>query len=122
MSRNTFNVLVLSGVVLSAASVAHGQPPGATLTIQPAEQAPQRIVINRSTTAVNAGPRQGETKLHLVGTPLLAGARGTATVSGEKGYMRVDARFDKLQPPTRFGREYLTYVLWAVTPEGRAKN
>jgi outer membrane protein OmpA-like peptidoglycan-associated protein len=121
MSRNTFNVLVLSSVVLSAASVAHGQAPGATLTIQPAEPS-QLIVINRSTTAVNYRPRQGDTQIDFVGTALLPGAKGTATVSGEKGYMRIDARFDKLQPPTRFGREYLTYVLWAVTPEGRAKN
>ncbi|HEX5108091.1 MAG TPA: OmpA family protein [Vicinamibacterales bacterium] len=122
MSRNTFNVLVLSGVVLSAASVAHAQPPGATLTIQPAEQRSGLIVVDRSTTAVNYRPRQGETKIDFVGTALLPGAKGTATVSGEKGYMRIDARFDKLQPPNRFGREYLTYVLWAVTPEGRAKN
>src|SRR5215203_2667390 len=40
----------------------------------------------------------------------------------EKGYIEVDARFRKLQPPTRFGPEYLTYVLWAITPEGRATN
>ena len=49
-------------------------------------------------------------------------ARGNATVSGEKGYIRIDARFDKLSPPSQFGREYLTYVLWAITPEGRATN
>ena len=43
-------------------------------------------------------------------------------MSGEKGYIKVDARFDKLAPPTQFGPEYLTYVLWAITPEGRATN
>jgi outer membrane protein OmpA-like peptidoglycan-associated protein len=36
--------------------------------------------------------------------------------------MHIDARFDKLAPPAQFGREYLTYVLWAITPEGRATN
>jgi hypothetical protein len=51
-----------------------------------------------------------------------AEARGYAEVSGEKGYIEIDARFRKLQPATRFGSEYLTYVLWAITPEGRAKN
>ena len=49
-------------------------------------------------------------------------AKGYATVSGEKGYIKVDAHFDKLAPPTQFGPEYLTYVLWAITPEGRATN
>jgi outer membrane protein OmpA-like peptidoglycan-associated protein len=43
-------------------------------------------------------------------------------VSGEKGYIEIDARFENLQPATRFGPEYLTYVLWAITPEGRATN
>ena len=43
-------------------------------------------------------------------------------MSGEQGYIQVDARFERLQPATQFGREYLTYVLWAVTPEGRATN
>jgi len=38
------------------------------------------------------------------------------------GRVEVDARFEHLAPPTRFGREYLTYVLWAITPEGQAKN
>ena len=49
-------------------------------------------------------------------------ATGSAVVSGEKGYIHIDARFDKLAPPAQFGREYLTYVLWAITPEGRATN
>ena len=43
-------------------------------------------------------------------------------MSGEKGYIEIDARFDKLAPPEQFGPEYLTYVLWAITPEGRATN
>jgi hypothetical protein len=58
----------------------------------------------------------------FAGTALMPEARGYAEVSGEKGYMRIDARFDELQPPTRFGPEYLTYVMWAITPEGRATN
>jgi hypothetical protein len=47
-------------------------------------------------------------------------AHGDATVSGEQGYIQIDAHFKKLTPASRFGREYLTYVLWAITPEGRA--
>ena len=79
-------------------------------------------VVGRTTPAINYRPRRGDTKIDFAGTPLLPMARGNATVSGEKGYIKIDARFDKLQPAQRFGREYLTYVLWAITPEGRATN
>jgi outer membrane protein OmpA-like peptidoglycan-associated protein len=79
-------------------------------------------VVGRTTAAINYRPRSGDTKVDLVGTALLPESRGYATVSGEKGYIKVDARFDHMQPATRFGSEYLTYVLWAITPEGRATN
>jgi outer membrane protein OmpA-like peptidoglycan-associated protein len=79
-------------------------------------------VVGRTTAAINYRPRSGKTKVDLVGTPLLPEARGEAEVSGEKGYIEIDARMRDMQPATRFGREYLTYVLWAITPEGRAKN
>jgi outer membrane protein OmpA-like peptidoglycan-associated protein len=79
-------------------------------------------VIGRSTTAINYRPRSGETKIDFAGTPLLPGARGDATIKGERGYIRVDANFENLEPATKFGPEYLTYVLWAITPEGRATN
>ncbi|HET9272042.1 MAG TPA: OmpA family protein [Vicinamibacterales bacterium] len=79
-------------------------------------------VVGRTTPAVNYRPRSGDTKIDFEGTPLMPMAKGSAVVSGEKGYIHIDARFDKLAPPARFGREYLTYVLWAITPEGRATN
>src|SRR5688572_7175865 len=79
-------------------------------------------VVGRTTAAINYRPRSGDTKVDFAGTALLPEARGFAEVSGEKGYMEIDARFEKLQPATRFGSEYLTYVLWAITPEGRATN
>ena len=79
-------------------------------------------VVGRTTAAINYRPRSGETKVDLVGTALLPEARGYAEVSGEKGYIEIDARFRDMLPATRFGSEYLTYVLWAITPEGRAKN
>jgi hypothetical protein len=49
-------------------------------------------------------------------------ARGTADVSGKKGYVEIDPRLERMPAASRFGREYLTYVLWAITPEGRPKN
>jgi len=79
-------------------------------------------VVGRTISAINYRPRSGSTKVDFAGTTLLPAGRGYAEVSGEKGYMKVDAHFDNLQPAMKFGPEYLTYVLWAITPEGRAKN
>jgi len=79
-------------------------------------------VVGRTTAAVNYRPRQGDTKIDFAGTTLMPKATGSASISGEQGYMKISARFDKLVAPSSFGREYLTYVLWAITPEGRATN
>jgi outer membrane protein OmpA-like peptidoglycan-associated protein len=121
MLRRTLTVLGLGAMCAgpSFAQAPSPQPRG-DLTIE--YQGVQLTPVARTTAAVNYRPRGGETKIAFAGTALLPGAKGEAEISGEKGYMRIDARFDKLQPPTRLGREYLTYVLWAVTPEGRAKN
>jgi len=93
-------------------------------TVAPTTQAPlfRVTVVGRTTAAINYRPRSGNTRVEFSGTPLLPDARGHADVSGEKGVIKIDAHFDKLQSPTRFGPEYLTYVLWAITPEGRATN
>jgi outer membrane protein OmpA-like peptidoglycan-associated protein len=58
----------------------------------------------------------------FAGTALLPSANGTAKVRSKRGTMEVEAEFGKLQSPTTFGGEYLTYVLWAISPEGRAVN
>jgi outer membrane protein OmpA-like peptidoglycan-associated protein len=71
---------------------------------------------------VNYRPRSGDTELDMVGTLLMPRARGELEVSGKKGYIEITGEFDRLDPPTRFGPEYLTYVMWAITPEGRATN
>jgi outer membrane protein OmpA-like peptidoglycan-associated protein len=122
MVSRVLTLLGLGGVLIAAPALSQTPStlPKGDLTIQ--YQGVQITPVARTTAAVNYRPRHGETKIGFAGTALLPGAKGEAEVSGEKGYMRIDARFDKLQPPARFGREYLTYVLWAVTPEGRAKN
>ncbi len=79
-------------------------------------------VVGRTVPAVNYRPRSGETRVDFAGTALMPKAKGQAWIEGEKGYIKVDARFNKLDGPQRFGPEYLTYVLWAITPEGRATN
>lgn len=79
-------------------------------------------VVGRTLPSVNYRPRRGDTRINFAGTALLPEAKGWASITGEKGYIKVDAKFDELEPPGRYGAEYLTYVLWAITPEGRASN
>ena len=79
-------------------------------------------VVARTTKAINYRHLSGPTEIDFRGTVLLPLARGHAKVEGKRGAIRVQAQFDKLEPATRFGPEFLTYVLWAVSPEGRADN
>jgi outer membrane protein OmpA-like peptidoglycan-associated protein len=79
-------------------------------------------VVARTMKAINYNHRSGSTKIDFRGTTLLPEARGEATVESKQGVIKIDARMEKLQPATRFGPEYLTYVMWAITPEGRATN
>jgi len=79
-------------------------------------------VVARTMKAINYNHRSGSTKIDFRGTTLLPEARGEATVESKQGVIKIDARMEKLQPATKFGPEYLTYVMWAITPEGRATN
>jgi outer membrane protein OmpA-like peptidoglycan-associated protein len=79
-------------------------------------------VIERTTKAVNYNHRSGSTKIDFQGTLLLPQARGQAKVESKKGYIEIQVEFDALKPATAYGAEYLTYVLWAITPEGRTTN
>lgn len=79
-------------------------------------------VVSRTTKAVNYRHRGGATKINFAGTPLMPGSRGEAKVESKKGYIEIEVEFDDMQPAQKYGPEYLTYVLWAITPEGRAHN
>jgi len=79
-------------------------------------------VVERTVKAVNYQHRGGATKVDFRGTALLPESHGEAKVESKQGYIEIEVEFDELQPATRFGPEFLTYVMWAVTPEGRATN
>lgn len=87
------------------------------------EDKPQALynitVTSRSTKAINYRVNTS-TKVDFRGTPLLANAEGGANVRSRVGYVEVEVDLKNLQSPTRYGNEYLTYVLWSVTPQGRA--
>ena len=79
-------------------------------------------VISRTTKAINYRHRSGSTPVDLRGTALMPMAKGEAVVNSKQGRIEIDARMEHMTPATQFGPEYLTYVMWAVTPEGRPKN
>jgi outer membrane protein OmpA-like peptidoglycan-associated protein len=80
------------------------------------------VVISRTVQAVSYGHRNGMSEVRFAGTALQPSAEGTAKVRSKRGTMEVEAEFGSLQSPTTFGSEYLTYVLWTISPEGRATN
>lgn len=77
--------------------------------------------ISRTTTAINFG-HSGTSKLELTGSALMKSAYGELKVQGKSGRVEVELKVDGVQPATSFGLEYLTYVVWAVSPQGRADN
>jgi len=79
-------------------------------------------VVARTTKAINYRHRSGSTRIGFQGTALMPAAFGEAKVESKQGVIKIDADLQKLGPATAFGPEYLTYVMWAITPEGRATN
>ena len=79
-------------------------------------------VTARSTKAINYRHRSGATKIDFSGTDLLPASHGEAKVESKQGYIEIEVEFRNLEPATKYGAEYLTYVLWAITPEGRTAN
>jgi outer membrane protein OmpA-like peptidoglycan-associated protein len=92
--------------------------------VEPMNQTPVfRVkVLSRTTKAVNYRHRGGSTTVDFKGTDLMPAVTGKAKVDGKEGRLQINADFSHLQPAATFGGEYLTYVLWAITPEGRAVN
>jgi outer membrane protein OmpA-like peptidoglycan-associated protein len=79
-------------------------------------------VVGYRVKAVNYHNRK-TTEIGFEGTSLLAGAKGRATIENKLGAAHIHVRFKKLEPAVRkFGPPYLTYVLWAITPNGRTEN
>jgi outer membrane protein OmpA-like peptidoglycan-associated protein len=117
----------VTGFLLLVAGVALGQAPspvqqGVTSKANGSEPIFRVDVTSRTVTAVNYHHRQGSTKIDFRGTALMPAARGTADVMPNTGATRINLHFDHLSNPAQFGPEYLTFVLWGVTPEGRAER
>jgi len=79
-------------------------------------------VVQRSLAAVNYGHRSGPTKIDFRGTVLAPETHGSATVESKAGAVSIRAKLDGLDSPAKFGPQYLTYVLWAISPEGQTQR
>jgi outer membrane protein OmpA-like peptidoglycan-associated protein len=125
----TISAFLIMGGILAAQAP---QAPNPTQQLNPNENEARmaagampvyRItVVERTTKAINYRNRGGATKVDFRGTPLLPKAHGEAKVESKQGYIEIEVEFRELQPATAYGAEYLTYVMWAITPEGRATN
>jgi len=109
--------------VLALAAAAHVQGQTQRQEGLREERASYRInLVSRTTTAVSYRHRSGATKINFQGTDLMPAAAGQAKVESKRGALEIEAEFSGLDKPTTFGNEYLTYVLWAISPEGRQVN
>ena len=116
-------LLLTCVILLSLPVMAHARPQAARNDDPKTPMFTFRVnVISRTVQAVNYQHRSGSTKLDFAGTDLMPAAIGEAKVNSKRGRIEIEAEFAGLQKPTSFGNEYLTYILWAISPEGRAAN
>jgi outer membrane protein OmpA-like peptidoglycan-associated protein len=108
--------LALTGMLSMLAAPVLCQAPPAASTAQTAQS------VSRTTKAVNYRRTGGSTKIDFQGTELMSSARGEAKVENKGNRIEIEAKFTGLDEATKFGLEYLTYVFWAVSPQGRAVN
>jgi flagellar motor protein MotB len=124
MNRTLIHSLIITACGASGAICQEGPPAGpAAPPLAPRSVPLYRVtVVDRNVDAVNYQYRAGPTTIDFKGTVLLGNAKGNATVESKRGRTEIDAHFDNLVSPVKFGREYLSYVLWAISPEGAPHN
>ena len=67
----------------------------------------------------------GSTEVHLRGTRLAPGAQVKLKIGSRPGFVEMDINrggISGLKPAYRLGKDFLTYVLWAVSVDGKASN
>src|SRR5689334_12944938 len=120
MLLRNISVAAASAAILLG-SIGLAQPPAAQT--RSSSQPIYRItIVQRTTPAINYTHRSEPTRIDFRGTALLGQASGDAWVENRRGATMIDAHFKNVPPPTRFGAQYLTYVVWAISPDGRAQS
>ena len=121
-----WNAVVLSLSLAAQTLLAQGPTPTIPVSSVPETDRPALTisvnVVERTAKAINYRHRGGSTTIDFKGTQKMPAARGEAKVESKQGYIEIEVEFDNLRSATQFGPEYLTYVMWAITPEGRATN
>ena len=115
-SRIVLSIGLLGASLATTAATAFAQAPAQTATT------PATATVTHSTKAINYRRAGSNLKIAFNGTPLLQTASGEAEVKNKGSRVEINAKFVNLDEATKFGLEYLTYVLWAVSPQGRAEN
>lgn len=133
-NRTKAGVAILATLASGLCLSAHAQEPNPT-TIAPGAKSADVITegkdgvyiyhvktVERQLDAVNYFNRSGSTHVGFKGTDLMPTAKGDAKVNAVTGKTNIDVHFDGLTPANGFGPEYLTYVLWAISADGRPQN
>jgi len=96
-----------------------------TTTIQTSSSGPLPApvpTVSRTIKAMHYRLQGGSTRVDFHGTDLMQRATGEAKVEGKKTNFQIEAKFEGFEDATKFGLEYLTYVVWAISPQGRPDN
>ena len=120
--KQSLTVLLMTCGMLSAQTPAQERRENSDRTAAGLTPIYRVTVTERTTKAISYRNRSGATKIDFAGTALVPAAHGEAKVESKKGYIEIEVEFRNLPEAAQFGAEYLTYVLWAITPEGRASN
>ncbi len=115
------SLATLFAFAAAALSVAQTSSANSSANVFPTAS-PSVSTVSRTTRAVHYRLQGGQAKVEFRGTDLLQRASGEAKVEGKKTNFAIEVKFAGLEDATKFGLEYLTYVLWAVSPEGRPVN
>ncbi len=103
-------VLLLGGLGVADAQQPYDRPQVVT------------IRVARTIKSVTYRPNSGQTTIGMQGTALIPLAKGQLRVQNKQGVTYIEGEINKLEPATKFGGPFLTYVLWAITPEGSVNN
>lgn len=118
----------LAASIILAAGIAAAQVPNPTQQPDQGQPGPggtpifRVTVVSRTVKAINYHHRSGTTHIDFRGTELMPAARGEASVQSQMGSTKIDTELHHMTPASQYGPEFMTYVLWGITPEGRAVN
>ncbi len=132
MARKVILFVLAFGATLAAQTTPPAAEPGQSATpqqnsnmqVEPMEQTPTyRVnVVERTTQAVDYRDRGGTTEVAMRGTEMMPAVTGDVKVTGHTGRLALNTSLHHMKAARDLGLPYLTYVLWAITPEGRPMN